>query len=476
MENENQALLTDLYQLTMIGGYVLTGKAEQKACFEYFFRNLPPHTGFAILAGVNDAVEKIKNLKFSESDIAYMESLGLFADDQVMEYFRNFKFTGQINHMPEGYLVFPHEPIVQIIAPLPQAQLVETLLLNCINYPTLVATKAARICHAAETEQVLEFGLRRAQGPNGALCGSRAAYIGGCAATSNVLAGKEYGIPVRGTMAHSWVMSFPTEYDAFKAYVKIYPKNPILLVDTYDTLVSGVPNAIKVLKELQEQTGDVVRAGIRLDSGDLAKLSKAAYQMLTEAGFPNPLIVASGDLDEEIIADLKRQEAEINSWGVGTNLITCKDHPALGGVYKLVAIEEDGKWISKIKISANPAKVTTPGRKEVLRLLDKRGGMLGDLICSEEEVNSVYATALQLGRVAMYDTNTFRKSVITGIDVVQRVQSVFVEETSKVRMFVMNQLQNRLAQEYQRLKNPEYYPVGLTASLAEKKKAFVEKE
>ena len=316
---EDLALLTDYYQLTMMGGYWKTGRRDLRACFDYTFRDLPAHTGFAITAGLEQLLDTIENLRFTSQDLAYLSGLGTF-DDGFLEYLESFHPRCTIHAVPEGTVVFPHEPVLQIEGPLIEAQLLETVVLNTLNFQTLIATKAARIRLACGSDDLVEFGLRRAQGPDGGLSGSRAAYIGGADGSSNVLAGKLFGIPVRGTHAHSWVMSFDSELEAFRAYAACYP-NPILLVDTYDTLTSGLPNAVTLFKELRA-AGRPVRAAVRLDSGDLARLSKAAYRMFTEAGFPDPLIVASNELDEDLIADLKRQGARINSWGVGTHLIT----------------------------------------------------------------------------------------------------------------------------------------------------------
>jgi nicotinate phosphoribosyltransferase len=309
----NLTLLTDLYQLTMVGGYFLLGKSKQLANFDYFFRRIPENGGFCVAAGLEQLIEYIQNIHFTQEDLDYLASLNLFPPP-VLEYFRNLRFTGDLYAVPEGNLVFPHEPIVRVTAPLPEAQFIETALLNILNFQTLIATKAARICLAANGDPVIEFGVRRAHGPDGGLSASRAAFIGGARATSNVLAGKVYGLPVRGTVAHSWIESFPSELEAFRAYAQIYPQNVILLVDTYDTLRSGVPNAIQVGRELKEKKiGELL--GIRLDSGDLTFLSREARRMLDEAGFERARILASSDLDEWLIDSIKKQGAEIELWG-----------------------------------------------------------------------------------------------------------------------------------------------------------------
>lgn len=377
------SLLTDLYQLTMVGGYVKEGKADQWANFDYFFRKVPDNGGYCVLAGLEDVIRYVKTLRFTQRDLSYLEKLGLFSPE-FLRYLKNFKFTGHLWAIPEGTLVFPNEPLIRVTAPLPEAQLIETTLLNIMNFQTLIATKASRIHYAAQGDPVVDFGLRRAHGPDGALMASRAAYIGGIEGTSNVLAGQIYGIPVRGTHAHSWVESFPSELEAFRAYARVYPNSCVLLVDTYDTLTSGVPNAIKVGKELREKGYEL--KGIRLDSGDLAYLSKEARKMLDEAGFEDIVIVASSDLDEWIIESLKRQGARIDLWGIGTRLVTSFSSPALGGVYKLTALDENGKhMVPKIKRSDNPEKITNPGLKKLVRMYDKRGQMRGDVLFLDEE-------------------------------------------------------------------------------------------
>jgi len=379
MERRNLTLLTDLYQLTMMNGYLKEGRANETVIFDVFFRQ---HTliTFSLAAGLEQAMDYVLNLKFSESEIEYLRSLKIFTED-FLEYLKNFKFHGDIYSVPEGTMVFPSEPILTVKANVMEAQLIETALLNIINHQTLIASKAAKICYAAKGDNVMEFGLRRAQGPDAGIYGSRASIIGGCNSTSNVLAGKEFDIPVAGTHAHSWVMNFPTEYDAFKAYADMYPDATLLLVDTYDTLRSGVPNAIKVFNELKAKGKKPL--GIRLDSGDLAYLTKKARKMLDEAGFPDTIICASGDLDEKLVSSLKQQGAQINSWGIGTKLITSADMPALGGVYKLAGIvNEDGTITPKIKVSDNSNKITNPGFKKIVRIYGGESGKAeADLIC-----------------------------------------------------------------------------------------------
>ncbi len=387
MDRQNLTLLTDLYELTMMQGYFKNKDQNETVIFDAFYRNNPCDGGFAIAAGLEQLIQYIKGLHFEEEDIAYLASLGIF-DEDFLEYLKSFRFTGDIYAIPEGTVVFPREPLVKVIAPIMQAQLVETAVLNIVNHQSLIATKAARVCYAAQGDGIMEFGLRRAQGPDAGTYGARAAVIGGCVGTSNVLCGQLFDVPVKGTHAHSWIMSFPDEYTAFKTYADMYPSACILLVDTYDTLKSGVPNAIRVFKEMREAGVQLTFYGIRLDSGDLAYLSKKARKMLDEAGFPDAVISASNDLDEFLIQSLKDQGAKITSWGVGTHLITSKDCPSFGGVYKLAAIMgKDGKFIPKIKLSENSEKVTNPGNKTVYRVYEKESGKIkADLICLVDEV------------------------------------------------------------------------------------------
>ncbi len=361
----NLTLLTDLYQLTMGQGYFNEKKHEQLAVFDVFFRPNRLIT-YSVAAGMEQVLSYLENLHFDGEDIAYLRSLGCFSED-YLAYLAKLRFTGDVVAVHEGELVFPYEPILTVTAPMLQAQLVETAILTFVNHETLIASKAAKIVDAAGGG-VMEFGLRRAQGADAGIYGARAAMIGGCVGTSNVYAGKLFDVPVSGTMAHSWVMNFPSELEAFRAYARSFPDNCLLLVDTYDTLRSGVPHAIEVFRELR--AGGHEPKGIRLDSGDLAYLSKQARKMLDEAGFPQAVICASGDLDEYSIASLKEQGAAIDSWGVGTKLITSADLPALGGVYKLAAVFENGREIPKIKLSDTTEKVTNPGVKELYRLYD----------------------------------------------------------------------------------------------------------
>ncbi|NLE73917.1 MAG: nicotinate phosphoribosyltransferase [Actinobacteria bacterium] len=464
---EDLALLTDLYQLTMLYGYWRTGRHDVRVSFEYFFRALPPHTGFAISCGLEQFLDYLDNLHFTDGDIQYLESLQLF-DAAFLAYLRHFRPHIDVFALPEGTVVFPHQPTLRIEGPLAETQLVETAVLNCLNYATLVATKTARVRQAAGNDYVMEFGVRRAQGPDGGLTGSRASYVGGADATSNVLAGRLYGIPVRGTHAHSWVMSFPDELSAFRAYAETYPESTLLLVDTYDTLTSGLPHAIEVFKELRA-AGHAPQGAVRLDSGDLAKLSKAAHQMFLGAGFNHPTIVASNELDEDLIVDLKRQGAKINSWGVGTNLITASNHPALGGIYKLVAVvDEGGRWQPRLKLSSNPTKMTDPGRKQVVRYRDAQGHPLGDILYLMEEEPASGDRIPYVGREAPTFRRVLEGAVTFEPLLCQIVQQGRRLEPSPPLELVRSRAQNEirsLPDEYRRLRNPHIYEVGLSPRL-----------
>ena len=472
---EGLSLLTDFYALTMIAGHLKEGRAHRKTCFEYFFRNLPPHSGFAVAAGLDAFLDYIERLRFQDDDLEYLRSLEMF-DDKFIAYLKEFRPRCTVRAIPEGTLVFPYEPVVQIEGTIFEAQLLETAILNFLNFQTLIATKAARICLAAEGEPVLEFGLRRAHGPDGGLSGSRAAYIGGCTSTSNVLAGKVYGIPVTGTHAHSWVMSFPSELEAFRAFVRLYPDHSVLLVDTYDTVESGVPNAITVFKEMRAQGIDV-RPAIRLDSGDLAKLSKRAYAMMTEAGLEDPLIVASNDLEEDLIADLKRQGAKINSWGVGTQLITSHDSPALNGVYKLVALYEDDAWRPRIKISSNLEKATDPERKRPVRYFNASGQPIGDVLFSRSETPTDNGTLVCRHRMQPH----LRARIKGAARAEELLRTVFKDGARTVESPPIGEIRARaqsqiaaIPVEFKRLRNPEVYRVFLSEEIGQLKAALLE--
>lgn len=408
--SNNLTLLTDLYELTMMQGYFEKNEGHEVVVFDVFFRNNPCSSGYSICAGLEQVIDYIKNLHFTYDDIEYLRGLGIFSEP-FLAYLQSYRFSGSIYAIPEGSVVFPREPLVKVIAPIMEAQLVETAILNIINHQSLIATKSARIVFAADGRGVMEFGLRRAQGPDSGVYGARAAVIAGCVGTSNVLTGKLFDVPVMGTHAHSWIMSFPDEYSAFKAYADLYPTACTLLVDTYDTLKSGVPNAIRIFDEMKANDVTPRKLGIRLDSGDLAYLSKKARKMLDEAGHTDVSICASNDLDEYLITDLLNQKAAIDSFGVGTHLITSKDCPSFGGVYKLAAIQNDkGEFIPKIKISENAEKITNPGNKTIYRIYEKETGKIkADLICFVDEILNPEEDLL------LFDpTETWKKTKLKG--------------------------------------------------------------
>ncbi len=465
MENRNLTLLTDLYELTMMNGYLKEGYEDQVAVFDVFFRQHSLIT-YSLAAGLQQAAEYVKSLRFEKQDLEYLESLGLF-NEAFLEYLRNFVFTGDIYAVPEGTVVFPGEPILTVKAPVMQAQLIETALLNIINHQTLIASKAAKICYAAGNgDSVMEFGLRRAQGPDAGIYGTRAAVIGGCGSTSNVLAGKMFGIKVSGTHAHSWVMNFPSELDAFRAYADTYPNAALLLCDTYDTLRSGVPNAIKVFDELR--TKGLKPLGIRLDSGDLAYLSKAARKMLDAAGYKDAIICASGDLDEYSIRSLKSQGAAIDLWGVGTKLITGDELPALGGVYKLAAVEENGTLVPKIKLSDNAAKITNPGFKNILRIYDKNTGKAeADLIFLRGEKFDESKPLTVFHPVDTWKKTTFENYTVRELQVPVILGGKLVynfPSVSEIREYA-NREKETFWDEYRRIDNPHIYKVDLSDKL-----------
>ena len=470
------ALLTDLYQLTMVGGYVRKGKKDQWVNFDYFFRRIPDDGGYCVLAGLADLIDYVRRLRFNKADLSYLEGLGIF-DRDALEYFEDFTFRGDLSAIPEGTVVFPHEPLIRVTAPLPEAQLIETTLLNIMNFQTLIATKAARVRWAAAGDHVSDFGLRRAQGPDGALMASRAAYIGGVDATSNVLAGRLYGIPVRGTHAHSWVESFPNELEAFRAYASVYPQACLLLVDTYDTLRSGVPNAIQVGRELRENGNNLW--GIRLDSGDLAYLSKESRNLLDEAGFKDAMIVASSDLDEWIIESLKRQGARVDSWGVGTRLVTSFSCPALGGVYKLTALDDGGERMTpKIKRSDNQDKITNPGLKKTVRMYDRSGRMRGDVVFLDDERVPEGRPFRVCHPIFPHVSKTYPRS-FKGVELMIPVfrKGKLVYESPDAHGIRENTLKNleELDPAYKRFSNPHTYHVSLSSKLFKVKQRLLRK-
>lgn len=467
----NLTMLTDLYQLTMMYGYFKEGMQKNIGIFDVFFRP-KEDVEYAVMAGTESVVNYINAIHFSDDDISYLRSLNLF-DESFLTYLKTFRFTGELYAMPEGTVVFPYEPLVRVHAPIMEAQLIETAILTFVNHQTLIATKASRICYSAQGDSVLEFGLRRAQGPDAAIYGARAAIIGGCNATSNVLTGQMFDIPVSGTHAHSWVQSFPDEVSAFRAYARVFPDSALLLVDTYDTLRSGVPNAITVFRELRASGHEPV--GIRLDSGDLAYLSKKARVMLDEAGFPKAKIAASSDLDEYLIRDLKTQGACISVWGVGTRLITSESNPALGGVYKMSGEIVNGKLIPKIKISDNPEKVTNPGYKKVFRLYDKDGMAIADLISLEHE-------AIDCSKpLRIFDPiQTYKRMTLTNFSARELLVPIFVDgkqvyvcpDIHEIAAYAKKELAS-MWDEYKRLLMPHTYKVDLSDALYDLKQKLL---
>ena len=467
------ALLTDLYQLTMAYGYWRTGKAEEEAAFHLFFRENPFDGGYAIAAGLEPVTRWLDDLRFSREDVEYVKSLTgtdnktLF-DGGFLEFLEDFRFTCDVHAVPEGTVVFPHEPLLRVTGPIMQAQIVESALLNAINFNTLIATKASRVVAAAKGDPVLDFGLRRAQGPDGAISASRSAYIGGVSGTSNVLAGAKFGIPVRGTHAHSWVMSFPTEREAFEAYADVMPANALLLVDTYDTL-EGVANAIETGKSLRARGHEMI--GIRLDSGDLAYLSIEARRMLDEAGFPSAVIAASNELDEHVIVSLKEQGARVNLWGVGTRLVTAYDQPALGGVYKLAAIRKPGgAWEPRIKVSEQAIKTTTPGILQVRRFLNGSEAD-GDMVFDEVHgPSAVMIDPLDPTHRKRFASETYEDLLVQIYDKGRRVYDPPPLLSSRERC------ETQLALFHpgvKRFLNPHRFPVGLEQSLFDLKTRLI---
>ena len=470
-------MLTDLYQLTMANAYLEAGVAETEACFHLYFRSNPFAGGYSVSCGLAQALEYLEHLSFSDDDVAYLATLTgvdgkpLFGPP-FLEWLRAFRFNGDVFAVPEGTVVFPGEPLLRITGPIATCQIVETALLNIINFQTLVATKAARVVMAADGDPVLEFGLRRAQGPDGGLSAGRAAYIGGCAGTSNVLTGQRYGVPVGGTHAHSLVMLFDTELEAFLAYAEAMPNNAVLLVDTYDTL-EGVRNAIKAGERLRELGSDLV--GVRIDSGDLAWLSIRARELLDGAGFQATRIYASNELDEYTIESLKDQGARIDVWGVGTKLVTAYDQPALGGVYKLSAVREPGgEWEPRVKVSEQAVKVTTPGLLQVRRFTDESGRFVGDMIYDELEPPGENCTMVDPADATRrssycptYASEDLLVPVCSGGTVIYDVPPI-----AGSRERTGGQL-SRLDPSHRRLLNPHTYKVGVELGLYDRKTALI---
>lgn len=463
----NLTLLTDLYQLTMMNAYLQTGKADTLANFDVFYRQ-KEHLDFAICAGLEQVIDYINNLHFEESDIEYLRSLDLFPEN-FLDALKSFRFTGDIYAIREGEVIFPGEPILTVTAPLFQAQLVETAILNMINHQTLIATKAFKICQEAKGI-VMEFGLRRAQGPDAGIYGARAAIIGGCNSTSNVLTAKMYGVPCSGTHAHSWVMSFESELEAFREYARIYPNNTLLLVDTYDTLRSGVPNAIKVFDEMKAK--GLKPLGIRLDSGDLAYLTKKARKMLDDAGHSDCKICVSGDLDEYILSSLHQQNAKIDSYGIGTKLITSSLTPALGGVYKLSALQVNGEWEAKMKLSDTAEKITNPGIKTTYRIYDEDKMAFADLICLRNETFDTTKPLTIFHPIETWKQTTLTKYSMRNlmVKVFENGKQVYASPSLTEIAEYSKLVRSEFWEEYLRLINPNYYKVDLSTQLYNLKK------
>lgn len=469
----NLTMLTDLYELTMMNGFFLKGKGKQRVVFDVFFRQNELIT-YSVSAGLEQVVDYLLNLKFSDEDIEYLKNLNLF-DKDFLNYLKDFSFTGDVFAVKEGTFVFPGEPILTVRSNILEAQLVETAILNIINHQTLIATKAAKVCYSAQDGSVMEFGLRRAQGPDAGIYGARAAVIGGCKSTSNVLSGQMFDLKVSGTHAHSWVMNFESELEAFRAYADIYPDQVMLLVDTYDTLKSGIPNAITVFKEVEAKGHKPV--GIRLDSGDLAYLTKKARKMLDEAGFPYAKICASGDLDEYLITSLKNQGAKIDMWGVGTKLITSEEMPALGGVYKLAGVYEGDEIIPKIKLSDNSAKITNPGFKTVYRIYGEDGMAEADLIALRGEVIDQSQPLTIFHPIETWKKMTFEPGKYTVKEIVYPVikDGKPVKELPKLEDICKfcQEEKETFWDEYKRIDKPHVYKVDLSEKLYTLKQSMI---
>lgn len=467
MDQRNLSMLCDFYELTMGNGYLEMGFNQKIAYFDVFFRNVPDGGGFAIAAGLEQVVEYIQQLHFSEDDIEFLKSKNIFSE-KFLDYLRNFHFSGDIYAVREGTPIFPGEPILTVRAPALEAQLVETYVLLALNHQTMIATKASRIVRAAQGRAVLEFGSRRAQGADAAIIGARAAYIGGCAGTACTLTDKMYGVPAGGTMAHAWVQMFDSEYEAFKAYCEVYPDNATLLVDTYNTLKSGVPNAIRVFKEMLVPKG-ITNFAIRLDSGDISYLSKKARKMLDDAGLPNCKITASNALDEHLIRDLVMQGAQIDTFGVGERLITSRSEPVFGGVYKLAAVENDaGEIIPKIKVSENTTKITNPGFKRVYRYYDKDSGKaLADEICLRDETIDFEQPHDIFDPNATWKVKTLDNYVVRDLlePIFKNGELVYqLPELKEIQAYCKAQ-QDTLWDEVKRFENPHKYYVDLSWKL-----------
>lgn len=468
----NLTLLTDYYELTMMNGYFRKGMTNKIAVFDLFFR-ANAESNYCIAAGLQQAIEYIQNLHFGDEEINYLRTTGDFCEE-FLQYLKNFRFTGDIYAVEEGTVVFPYEPLLIVKAPIMEAQLVESALLNIINFQTLIATKAARITRAAAPSQVIEFGLRRAQAPDAAIYGARAAIIGGCASTSNVLAAQMFDAVPKGTHAHSWIMSFDSELDAFRAYAEMYPKSCLLLVDTYDTLKSGLPNAITVFKEMRQK--GLKPVGIRLDSGDLAYLSKKAREMLDEAGFPDAKVFAGGDLDEYTVTSLNLQGAKIDLYGIGTKLITSFTNPSLGGVYKLACMIDNGKAYPKIKISDNPEKVTNPGEKRIYRLINNATGKaLADVICLAGEKIDESKPFTLVHPVDRWKTKEVKNFTAKPLykEIISKGKLVYKCPPLKDICKKTQESLDEFWEEYKRIEKPQVYKVDLSDKLYQLKQKML---
>ncbi len=478
MNEKNLALLTDFYEFTMSNGYFKNGMAERCVYFDVFFRKVPDNGGFAIAAGLSQIIDYIENLHFDDDDIEYLRSKNLF-DGDFITYLRNFKFSGDIFAVPEGTPIFPNEPILTVRAKAIEAQLIETYLLLAINHQSLIATKANRIVRAAGDRVVLEFGSRRAQGEDAAIIGARSAYIGGCHGTACTITDKLFGVPAGGTMAHSWVQMFDNEYEAFKTYCELYPNSTTLLVDTYNTLKSGVPNAIRAFKEVLVPKG-ITNFAIRLDSGDIAYLSKKARKMLDDAGLTTCKITASNGLDEYLIRDLIMQDAKIDTFGVGERLITASSSPVFGGVYKLVAVENwNGEIVPKIKISENVGKITNPHFKKVYRLIDKETGMaIADQLCvHDEEIDETKPLTI-FDPLATWKTKTIENFIARPllVPVFKNGKLIYKSpDIHEIRSYCKSEV-DRLWDEVKRFENPHAYYVDLSEKLYGIKKQLLSEE
>lgn len=471
----NITMLTDFYQLTMMNGYDFNQKNDEIMVFDMFYRKNPNNGGYTIVCGINEVIDYVENLKFTKEDIDYLRKQDIF-NEEFLKYLESFKFEGEIYAVEEGSIMFPNEPIIRVKAKAMQAQFIETAILCIVNFQTLIATKASRICYSAMGDDVMEFGLRRAQGPDAGLYGAKAAVIGGCIGTSNVLAGKMFDVPVLGTHAHSWVQSFDSELEAFRAYAKTYPTKTMLLLDTYDTLGSGIVNAITVFKELREQGYEPL--GVRLDSGDLEFLSKEVRKRLDEAGFENVKITASNDLDENTITSLKNQGAKIDVWGVGTKMITSFDWAALGGVYKLCAVIKDGETIPKIKISEDPVKINNPYPKNIYRIYgaDDHKARADLIVLDGEEIN-------ENEPLTIFDpVHTWKKMTFKNFYVKKLLQPLFIDgkcvrekrSVSEIRKHTDEEKESLWIQ-YRRNQNPQIYKVDLSKKLWNLKNELLEK-